>query len=167
MAGRRGYKNMNVSVGISDWKIVKPPDVVVTYALGSCVGICLYDKRVKIAGLSHIMLPDSRTSGETIINRMKFADTAIPDMIAKMLTMGCSRAGMTARIAGGATMFAVASNSFNIGERNVVAVRTALSEMKIPIVAHDTGANYGRTVFMYPEDGKVLVKSAIKGERVL
>ncbi|MCL1904074.1 MAG: chemotaxis protein CheD [Oscillospiraceae bacterium] len=158
---------MNLSVGISDWKIGKPPDVVVTYALGSCVGICLYDKKTKIAGLSHIMLPESTGSGEgSGLNRMKFADTAIPDMFNKMLIMGASRATVTAKIAGGATMFTTgASCRFNIGERNVASVKAALHALRIPILAQDTGADYGRTVFMYPEDGKVTIKSAGKGEK--
>ncbi|MCL1788750.1 MAG: chemotaxis protein CheD [Oscillospiraceae bacterium] len=160
---------MNLSVGISDWKIGKPPDVVVTYALGSCVGICLYDKKMKMAGLSHIMLPDSKNSGETNnINRMKFADTAVPDMFNKMIAMGATKTSVTAKIAGGATMFTNgASCRFNIGERNVAAVKAALQALRIPIIAQDTGADYGRTVFMYPEDGVVKVKSASKGERNL
>jgi len=155
---------MNLSVGISDWKVGKPPDVLVTYALGSCVGICLYDRRAKIAGLSHIMLPDSKGSGEKEINRMKFADTAIPDMLKRMVAMGAMQTGMTAKIAGGATMFNTGCDRFNIGERNVIAVKAALQGLRIPITGQDTGLNYGRTVFFYPEDGTVKVKSASKGE---
>jgi len=156
---------MNLSVGISDWKVCKPPDLLVTYALGSCVGICLYDKIRKIAGLSHIMLPDSKSSGESNVNRMKFADTAIPDMLQKMTSMGAMQTGMTAKIAGGAMMFQTTSDRFNIGERNVVAVKAALQALRIPIVAQDTGLNYGRTVFFTPEDGIMKVKSATQGEK--
>jgi chemotaxis protein CheD len=158
--------NVNLSVGISDWKVGKPPDVLVTYALGSCIGICLYDKIRKIGGLSHIMLPDSTNSGESNVNRMKFADTAIPDMLKKMTALGAMQTGMTAKIAGGATMFATNCDRFNIGERNVVAVKATLQSLRIPIIAQDTGENYGRTVFFYPEDGRMLVKSATKGEKI-
>ncbi|MCL2633500.1 MAG: chemotaxis protein CheD [Oscillospiraceae bacterium] len=159
---------MNVSVGISDWKISKPPDILVTYALGSCVGICLYDKVRKIGGLSHIMLPDSTTSGAgQVINRMKFADTAIPDMYKKMLSMGSTQNSITAKIAGGALMFNITSDRFNIGDRNVAAVKAALQTLKIPIMAHDTGLNYGRTVFFDPNDGSVKVKSTTMGEKIL
>jgi chemotaxis protein CheD len=158
---------MNLSVGISDWKVCKPPDVLITYALGSCVGICLYDKRTKISGLSHIMLPDSTSCGEANLNRMKFADTAIPDMVKKMVSMGAMQTALTAKIAGGALMFKIASDRFNIGERNVAAVKSALQLLRIPVIVSDTGSNYGRTVFFYPEDGRVLVKSATKGERTL
>jgi len=157
-----------LNVGISDWKVNKGPGIIVTYALGSCVGICLYDKMSQIGGLSHIMLPDSKgvaAGGAT--NRMKFADTAIPDMLSKMLTMGAVRNRITAKIAGGAQMFATSSEKFNIGDRNVVAVKEALQSLKIPILAHDTGLNYGRTVFFYTEDGKAEVKSTTQGVRIL
>ncbi|MDR0222907.1 MAG: chemotaxis protein CheD [Oscillospiraceae bacterium] len=156
---------MNISVGISDWKISKPPDVLVTYALGSCVGICLYDKTKLIGGLSHIMLPDSKNCGDGLAtNRMKFADTAIPDMFGKMLSMGALRANVTAKIAGGAVMFNVATDRFNIGERNVAAVKAALGALGIRVIAQDVGLNYGRTVFFYPESGAVKIKSTTKGE---
>ncbi|MCL2036881.1 MAG: chemotaxis protein CheD [Oscillospiraceae bacterium] len=158
---------MNLNVGISDWKVAKPPDVLVTYALGSCVGICLYDKRTKIGGLSHIMLPNSTTSGEPNINRMKFADTAIPDMIKKMVAMGALQVGLTAKIAGGALMFKTSSDRFNIGERNVESVKSVLQSLRIPLIGQDVGLNYGRTVFFYPETGAAMVKSATKGERKL
>jgi len=158
---------MNLVVGISDWKVGRPNDVLITYALGSCVGICLYDKKSRVSGLSHIMLPESKSSGETAVNRMKFADTAIPDMYNKMLSMGAIHSNLTAKIAGGALMFNITSDRFNIGERNVASVKNALALLKIPIIAHDTGLNYGRTVFFYSEDGSVRIKSTVKGERVL
>ncbi|MCL2696949.1 MAG: chemotaxis protein CheD [Oscillospiraceae bacterium] len=157
-----------LNVGISDWKVNKGEGIIVTYALGSCVGICLYDKASFIGGLSHIMLPDSKSvTPGAAMNRMKFADTAIPDMLAKMLTMGAVKARITAKIAGGAQMFQTSSEKFNIGDRNVVAVKEALRALSIPIIAHDTGLNFGRTVFFYTADGKVNVKSSAKGEKML
>jgi chemotaxis protein CheD len=159
---------MNLNIGISDWKIGNPPDILVTYALGSCVGICLYDKIKKIGVLAHIMLPDSKSSGEKNINRMKFADTAIPDMFQKMVGMGAMARSINAKIAGGALMFNISGcDRFNIGERNVASVKSALQILRIPIIAQDTGANYGRTLFFNPECGSVRVKSASKGERML
>lgn len=157
----------NITVGISDWKIGKPEDVLITYALGSCVGSCLIDQKAGIAGLSHIMLPDSSNIGGKDVNRMKFADTALPDMVAAMVKMGADPRKIQAKIAGGALMFAARSEQFNIGERNVAAVKQALSKLKIPIVASDTGLNYGRTVYFYGSDGKVVIKSTVKGINVL
>ncbi len=157
----------NIVVGISDWKICKNPEVLVTYALGSCVGSCLYDKVTGIAGLSHIMLPDSTSAEGKTVNRMKFADTALPDMLAEMIKMGADKRRIQAKIAGGALMFATRSEQFNIGERNVAAVKKALSALRIPIIASDTGLNYGRTVFFQSADGKVVIKSTVKGVNIL
>jgi chemotaxis protein CheD len=114
------------------------------------------------------MLPDSNgvTAGAAT-NRMKFADTAIPDMLAKMLSMGAVKARIKAKIAGGAQMFATSQEKFNIGDRNVVSVKETLKILGIPIIAQDTGLNYGRTVFFYTGEGKVEVKSSTKGVRML
>ncbi len=156
-----------VTVGISDLNAVRAPDILVTYALGSCAGICLYDPAVKVAGLSHIMLPSSK-----LINvqgqEMKFADTAIEILVRKMEQMGAKRIRMRAKIAGGAQMFACMNNSElgNIGNRNVAAVKQELARLRIPIVAEDTGKNYGRTVFFDGETGQMRVKSVTKGEAV-
>ncbi|MCL1881692.1 MAG: chemotaxis protein CheD [Oscillospiraceae bacterium] len=152
-----------ISVGISDWKIVTPPDTLVTYALGSCVGICLYDKMNKIAGLSHIMLPDSQNHETSETGRMKFADTAIPDMLNKMIKMGAIKSTIKAKIAGGAIMFKLANDRFNIGERNVVAVKATLQSLRIPVLAQDTGKDYGRTMIVNATDGSVIIKSANRG----
>ncbi|MDR2532510.1 MAG: chemotaxis protein CheD [Oscillospiraceae bacterium] len=157
-----------LNVGISDWKTNKGEGAIVTYALGSCVGICLYDKVSQIGGLSHIMLPDSKSVATgAATNRMKFADTAIPDMLSAMLKMGAVKARIIAKIAGGAHMFATSNEKFNIGDRNVTAVKEALKILSIPILGQDIGLNFGRTVFFYTEDGKVEVKSSIKGVKYL
>lgn len=150
-----------VSVGIADLNIVLEPDVLVTYALGSCVGICLYDSKNKVAGLAHIMLPWSKDSS-TADNARRYADTGITELANKMLSKGADFKYVTAKIAGGAQMFATNSSVFNIGERNVDAVKKVLNQFKIPIVAEETGKNFGRTVYFYSETGKVEVKSATR-----
>lgn len=154
-------------VGISDWKICRSPDSLITYALGSCVGICLYDKATKIAGLSHIMLPDSTAIAGGSATRPKFADTAIVDMLNAMKAQGALQSEITAKIAGGAVMFQSASAQFNIGERNVEAVRRILGKLAIPIIAADTGLNYGRTVTFFAENGNLEVNSASKGKSII
>ncbi len=159
---------MNVTVGISDWKLGKSPDTIVTYALGSCVGTCIFDKVTGICGMSHIMLPDSTAAeGSATFNRMKFANTALPDMVAEMVKKGASKSRLQAKIAGGALMFATKSEQFNIGERNVEAVKKALRALGIPIIASDTGLNYGRTVFFHTDEFKVVIKSTVKGINIL
>jgi len=151
-------------VGISDYVVSKNPNVLVTYALGSCVGICLYDSRLQIGGLSHIMLPDSSQFAHQEINRMKFADTAIVDMVKEMLRLGCDLHRLTAKIAGGAKMFQVQAGSQigSIGDRNVDSVKQVLNSLQIPILAEETRQNYGRTVYFDLSTGIMRVHSLNK-----
>lgn len=155
-----------VTIGISDMKIVKSDDSLVTYALGSCVGICLYDPVLKIGGLGHIMLPNYPANNPKE-NKFRFADTCIPAMVDEMERLGCSRIRIKAKIAGGAKMFDVSGDSTfgSIGSRNVEAVKNTLSLLKIPIIVEDTGLNYGRTVYFYTEDGIMVVKSFSNGTK--
>ena len=155
-----------IVIGISDLNVAKSSDVLVTYALGSCVGICLYDPVAKVAGLSHIMLPTIVDFPNTTTAREKYADTAIEILLQKMLNTGATRVRMRAKIAGGAQMFAAVNNSSlsGIGERNVIAVKKELLRLKIPLVAEDTGKNYGRSVFFDADEGIMKVKSVNKGE---
>lgn len=157
----------NITIGISDLNACRAPDVLVTYALGSCVGICLIDSMSGVGGLSHIMLPESTGMSNAATMPMRFADTAIPMLVQKMCSMGANRVRLKAKIAGGAVMFATSSDKFNIGERNVEAVKKTLGSLRIPIVAEDTGLDYGRTVFFYPETGIMEVKAATRGTKHL
>lgn len=155
-----------IVVGISDQKLCRAPDELVTYALGSCVGICMIDKTAGVAGLAHIMLPDSK-SIPSDKNKFKFADTAIELLYSNMLKNGASPSRITAKIAGGANMFAAVSKSMSIGDRNVEAVKQELARLHIPITAEDTGLNYGRTVRFSAEDGSLTVMSSLKGNKVI
>jgi len=157
----------NLTIGIGDLKVCKSPDVLVTYALGSCVGICLLDSSTGVGGLSHIMLPDSTAGVNGAATPMRFADTAIPMLIREMEKLGASRSRLRAKIAGGATMFALANDKFNIGDRNVAEVKKMLARERIPILAEDTGADYGRTVFFYPETGVMEIRAAARGTKML
>lgn len=154
-----------LTVGISDLNVVKGDDTLVTYALGSCIGICLYDGINRVAGLSHIMLPSSSLS-QASGNEMKFADSAIPLLLKKMLLSGAKQSYIKAKIAGGAQMFAMDKNSSvaNIGLRNAQAVKVVLQQLRIPIVAEDTGKDYGRTLYFSASDGVMRIKSALHGE---
>lgn len=155
----------NIVIGIADLNTAKPPDVLITYALGSCVGICLYDANVNVAGLSHILLPESsQIPGNN--TPMKFADTAIPMLMVKMQAMGARPNQIKAKIAGGAQMFAAMGNASiaNIGQRNVAAVKATLQRLHIPIVAEDTGANYGRTLLFDPATFAMTIRSPKRPE---
>ncbi len=137
------------------------PDVLATYALGSCVGICIYDQHNHIGGLSHILLPINTTGSKD--QAMKFADTAVPLLLDKLQRNGAMKVYMTAKIIGGAQMFAAANATASvaqIGQRNVEAVKEALRKVNIRIVGEDTGLNYGRTVFFDLTTGKAKIKTA-------
>ena len=157
-----------IKVGMADLKVCKSPDGVTTLGLGSCVGIAIRDPSTKIGGLAHIMLPDS-TSIRNNSNIPKFADTGIDELVKQLIKAGASRSRLVAKIAGGAQMFAFQNKSdlVRVGERNVEAVRRKLQQLRIPILASDTGKNYGRTVIFYPETGDFVIRAVGKPESVI
>lgn len=149
-----------IKVGMADLKIARAPFILTTLGLGSCVGIALYDSKAKVGGLAHIMLPDS-TQIKVNNNVAKFADTAIVKLIECMQSEGALASRMVAKIAGGAHMFEFTNvdENMRIGTRNVVAVKRMLELNSIPIIAEDTGANYGRTIELDTTTGILLVKT--------
>lgn len=156
-----------VNVGISDMKIVNVPKGLISYALGSCVGICIIDKAAQIAGMAHIMLPYNTNSDKS--NVFKYADTGIDEMIRQMERLGCSRSRMIAKIAGGARMFDIKGSSTigNIGERNVVATKETLQKLKIKLFSEDVGQNYGRTITFDSTTGSLTIKSFGKDLKII
>ena len=151
-----------VTVGIADLNVVNAPDSLVTYALGSCVGICLYDAEKKLAGLAHIMLPLSKEAVQGADNKRRYADTGIMELVQTMNLKGSPTPKLVAKIAGGAQMFNANSAVINIGERNVDAVKKVLSSYRIRIIAEETGLNFGRTVFFHADTGIMEVRAATK-----
>jgi len=161
-------KPNTIIVGMADLKVCKAPGILTTLGLGSCVGVALYDKNSKVAGLAHAMLPDS-TAISNNSNRMKFVDTSIADLIIKMCLQGANKNNIKAKIAGGAQMFAhnTTNDTMRIGDRNVEATINLLRKLGIPVLGKDTGLNYGRTVELYGEDGRFLIKTISHGTKVL
>ena len=153
-----------IKVGIADLNVVLDPGAIMTIGLGSCIGIALYDKTTKVAGLAHIMLPDS-TQFKSNTNPMKFADLAIPMLIEKMEKQGCNKRNIVAKIAGGASMFNFSDKSIisDIGKRNSDAVKKALKEESIRIIAEEIGGNKGRTMILKASDGSVILKVVGQG----
>lgn len=158
-----------IKVGIADLKTCMPPNGVMTLGLGSCVGIALRDKISKVGGLVHIMLPDSKAITGGQHNIAKFADTGIEELVRQMERLGARRARMVAKIAGGANMFNFQGSSpvGQVGDRNAEAVKVKLKQMNIPILAQDTGLNYGRTVIFYPETGAFHIRAVGKPEKII
>ncbi|HYF83029.1 MAG TPA: chemotaxis protein CheD [Clostridia bacterium] len=149
-----------IKVGMADLNTAYSPGILTTLGLGSCVGICLYDPSTKISGLAHIMLPSSAQIKNNS-NIAKFADTGIIKLIEDMIKMGAKRSKLVSKIAGGSQMFNFndASDIMRIGARNVTATKETLKSLNVPIIAEDTGGNYGRTIELYSETGILLIKT--------
>ena len=116
-----------IRVGIADMNICTAPDKITTIGLGSCIGVVLYDPTAKVAGLVHIMLPDS-TKIKNNQNKMKFADSGIAMLVEALEKKGISLAKLKAKIAGGAKMFnfSASTDLGSIGDKNIEAVHTIL-----------------------------------------
>lgn len=153
-----------IKVGMADLKTCVAPDGATTLGLGSCVGVAIRDTGGKVGGLAHVMLPDSTAIKNSQTNIAKFADTGITELVRQMEALGASRKRMVAKIAGGATMFNYTgkADAMQVGNRNVEAVKKKLAELGIPLIAEDTGLNYGRTVIFYPETGEFHIKAVGK-----
>lgn len=157
-----------IKVGMADLKTAKAPDVLTTLALGSCVGITLYDKAKKIGGMAHCMLPTYK--GFEGQNRAKFVDSAVIELINQLSRMGVQKGALVAKITGGAHMFTGVSQNndlLKIGERNAAAGVAILKQLAIPIVANDTGGTHGRTIELDVSNGALKVKTVGLGEKFI
>ena len=126
--------------------------------LGSCIGVALYERRLKLLGLAHVVMPDSK-GVETALG--KYADTAIPETIRRMQALvGSQRLTLTAKIAGGANMFAHVNqlNPSSIGEQNMAAVERVLKSFEIPILARHVGGTAGRRMLIEVSTGVVQIQ---------
>ena len=161
------FKKM-VMVGMADLNVSKHPGAITTLGLGSCVGISLYDPLSKVAGMAHCMLPDSKQI-QNNANIAKFVDTATVKLINDMVALGANRRMIVAKLAGGAQMFAFDSKNENmrIGDRNIIASRAILSQLGIRILAEDVGNSYGRTIELYTEDGRLVIKTIGRGLKTI
>ncbi|BBJ27277.1 chemoreceptor glutamine deamidase/glutamate methylesterase CheD [Athalassotoga saccharophila] len=140
-------------IGIGEFKVAKNPAILVTLGLGSCVGVCLRDKKSHIGGMIHVMLPELKDQGG---NPGKYAEPGIRVMVNEMVKMGANVRDMEAKIAGGASMFE--SKGFEIGKKNVDKIKDVLRDLGIRILAEDTGGNRARSIEYKIEDGTLMIK---------
>jgi chemotaxis protein CheD len=158
--------NPNLKVGIADMKMAKGEGVLVTYALGSCIGICLLDPQIHLGALVHIMLPINMEAGR--MNVMKYADTGIRETLKAMEARGASRARITAKIAGGAKMFDLGGGvKSNIGQRNIESVHLNLKKAGIRLLREDVGGSAARTLLFDVATGQGVVRCFGKPELIL
>ncbi len=146
-------------VRVADLKAAPAPDVLVTLGLGSCIAIMLHDPEARVGGLAHVLLP-SRSLGRAADTPGRYPQTAIPALVAQMAALGADPRRLTARLVGGASMFAnlVPPGSLQMGERNVIAAREVLHQHAIPILGEAVGGSRGRSVWFTPVDGVVRVR---------
>lgn len=158
----------DIVVRVADLNVGGAEDVLVTVGLGSCVAIVLYDAAARVGGLAHILLPSPALSRDTD-NVAKFPQLALPRLLELMAARGANSKRIAARIAGGASMFAslAPAGTIQMGERNVVATRQALSAAGLPLVAEAVGGDFGRTVRLVVADGRVEVSSVAHGTQIL
>jgi chemotaxis protein CheD len=133
--------------------------------VGSCVAICLYDSIAKVAGMAHVMLPKNNTTEQIPKPEGKFVDVAIKVLLDKLTANGAMCTRLKAKMAGGASVFQTEGNKnvFNIGTRNVDAIRAILGENKIPIVSEDVGEKGGRWVIFDVASQIMTIKDKAKG----
>lgn len=153
-----------VVVKVADLAVGRGDDVLVTVGLGSCVAILLHDAETGIGGLAHVLLP-SRALTRNVDRPAKFPHAAVPALLERMTELGASQRRITARLAGGASMFAALAppGTIQMGERNVVAARQVLSAHHVPLVGEACGGDFGRTVRLHCATGRVVVSTVAHG----
>ena len=153
-------------IGIADMKMAKGEGMLVTYALGSCIGICLHDPVLKLGALVHIMLPVNMEAGRK--TPMKYADTGIRETLRQMEAKGARRNRITAKIAGGAKMFDTGSSSLgNIGQRNIESVHLNLKREGIQLLKEDVGGSVARTLLFDPGTGLACIRCYGRPEMII
>jgi chemotaxis protein CheD len=133
-------------------------DVLVSLGLGSCIGLALLDRFTRVAGLAHVVLPDS--GGARADNPLKFADHAVPTLVDRVVRAGGRRPRLEAALVGGASMFAGTTSALDVGQRNEAAVREQLKALRIPVLAAETGGKRGRTIRVHVDSARVTVREA-------
>ncbi|MEG2667368.1 MAG: chemotaxis protein CheD [Lachnospiraceae bacterium] len=155
------------TVGIAEMKITRSEGTLITYALGSCIGITFYDPMIRLGALVHIMLPERMSATDDKI--YKYADTGIRETLSKVKAFGGVPARLECKIAGGAKMFELKGGSDlgNIGLRNSTMVKDILRAERIRLCAQDVGENYARTMSMDVNTGKVTIRTFGRAEVIL
>lgn len=144
----------------------RPDDVLVTYSLGSCIGVTAYDPQTRVGGLIHCLLPHASVSPDKARdNPYMFVSTGVVDMIKTLLRNGASRERLIIKAAGGAKMMHV-NNMFDVGARNATALEKLLAHNSMKLAGRDFGGSIPRTMFLHLNTGMVVIKS-LGSERIL
>jgi chemotaxis protein CheD len=155
-----------VEVQMAQMKIAEAPAKLVTRGLGSCLGITFYDPSKRIGAMAHPMLPDINKA-KVKSNTSRFVNSAIANLIEELEKRGCDRSRIVAKVFGGAHMFSFinADSVLNVGQKNIEMALDSLKEAGIKVVGQEVGGTFGRTIELYLENGKVVVKTVSWGEK--
>jgi len=155
-----------IEVNMSDMKIARAPDLLVTRGLGSCLGIALYDPTKKIGAIAHPMLPDI-DKAKNKSNPARFVNSVINKMLEELRKEGCLKKNLVAKLFGGAHMFSFISQDsiLNVGEKNIEMAKSVFQQHGIKITAEELRGNIGRTIVLDLQTGKVRVKTISAGEK--
>lgn len=149
-------------IGVADMKVsAVPGEVLITYALGSCLGVCVHDPVAGVGGLLHVMLPDSQIDpAKAQANPYMFVDTGVPKLFKACYELGAQKSRMVVKVCGGAHQGADESaDRFQIGKRNAVQLKQLLWKNGVMIKAQDVGGiQLSRTVSLEVGSGEVVVK---------
>ena len=156
---------MRTVVGVADVAVSSnPEDTLITYSLGSCIGVVIYDPAAKVAGLIHYMLPESTVDPEKArLKPAMFADTGVPLLFKASYQLGAKKQNMIVRIAGGSQILDD-SGVFNIGKRNYMALRKIFWRNNVLVQAEHIGGSVNRTVRIDLKTGTVILKVSGQGE---
>ncbi len=151
----------SITVSMADLQVCNDDvAVLAAYALGSCIGVAVWDPTNHVGGMMHVMLPSSQTGGSSGWARpAMFADTAVPLLVGRLVQLGCTPENLVAKIAGGGQLLAE-SKQLAIGSRNVTAVRAAFATLQIAVSGEDVGGTKSRSLKMHLGTGRVVVSSA-------
>ena len=159
---------MKIIVGMADMQVSKEPGaMLISFALGSCIGVTLYDPLVRVGGLLHFMLPDSQIDlQKSQKNPWMFADTGIPLFFREAYKLGAEKKRIRVKVVGGSQVLDD-SSYFNIGKRNYLALRKIFWTNNVLIHAEDIGGSVNRTIRLEIGSGRVWVKTSGDGEKEL
>jgi chemotaxis protein CheD len=151
---------MDIVVGVADLKVSnRPQDVLVTHALGSCIGVAIYDPEARVGGLLHYMLPESSLDLDRALeNPCTFADTGIPQLFRQCYQLGAKKYRLRVKVAGGSQVLG-GQEHFQIGRRNYAALRRIFLRNNVLIDQEDVGGCKARTLFLDIATGRTWVKT--------
>jgi len=162
ISSRVSVDRNTITVGLGEMAVTKDPLLsLACFGLGSCICLCAYDPKPGVAGMAHIVLPESKGANQGKFVT-KYADIAVPLLVKEMIEIGAMKSRLVIKLAGGAQMIQSAgfSNVLEMGVRNLEMTKKALDSEGIRIFATDTGGVCGRSVWMFVDSGTVMVRKA-------